>query len=92
MQWEHPKKNMRQHAAGQRYSDRNSQGMKSKSCCDSNEKIFAAFSKTTPGLYMPKSPLGTAGAVTSARAFGQSQELECHLGPIQRSMWAFYHH
>lgn len=47
-------------------------GTKSKNCCDSNEKIFAAFSKTTPGLYVPGNPLGTADAVTSVRAFGQS--------------------
>lgn len=50
------------------------QGTKCKNFCDSNEKIFAAFSKTMPGLYMNKSPLGTAGAVISVRAFGQSQE------------------
>lgn len=68
------------------------QSMKSKNCCDSNEKIFAAFSETTSGLYMPNSPLGTADAVTSVRAFGQSQELECHLGAIPRSIWAFYRH
>jgi len=67
-------------------------GMKSKNCCDSNENIFAAFSNTTPGLYLPKSPLGTADAVTSVQAFCQSQELDCRSGLIQRSIWAFHHH
>lgn len=67
-------------------------GMKNKNCCNSNEKIFAAFSETTSGLYMPNSPLGTADAVTSVRAFGQSREIECHLGAIQRIIWAFYRH
>lgn len=50
-------------------------GRKSKNCCDSNGKIFAAFSKAVPDLYMPRNPLGTADAVTSVRAFGQSWEL-----------------